>query len=153
MRRAIFFIISTALLALVVSTPIIAKDLVYTNGQQLALDGHDPVAFFTDSKPVPGQSSITATHHGATYRFASEANRTTFTADPDRYAPQFGGYCAFGVSLGSLFPTKVETWQIIDGRLVLNKDLSIKKRFDKNKNKNLAKADKEWPALLAKEGK
>ena len=153
MRRAIFFMISTALLALVVSTPIIAKDLVYTNGQQLALDGYDPVAFFTDSKPVPGQSAITATHHGATYRFASEANRTTFTADPDRYAPQFGGFCAFGVSLGSLFPTKVETWQIIDGRLVLNKDLSIKKRFDKNKQKNLAKADKEWPALLAKEGK
>ena len=153
MRRAIFFIISTALLALVVSTPIIAKDLVYTDGQQVALDGHDPVAFFTDSEPVPGQPSITATHHGATYRFASEANRTTFTADPDRYAPQFGGYCAFGVSLGSLFPTKVETWQIIDGRLVLNKDLSIKKRFDKNKQKNLAKADKEWPALLAKEGK
>lgn len=153
MRRAFTLLTATSLLLLLAVSPAMAKNLVHTTGNQLALDGYDPVAFFTDSKPVRGQASITATHRGATYRFASETNRDTFLSDRDRYAPQFGGYCAFGVSLGSLFPTKIETWQIIDGRLLLNKDLGIKKKFDKNKTKNLAKADSNWPGLVAKEGK
>lgn len=153
MRRYFTILTLTSVLLLLAVSPAIAKDLVYTTGNHLALDGHDPVAFFTESKPVPGKASITANHRGATYRFASAANRDTFNSDKDRYAPHFGGYCAFGASLGSLFPTKIETWQIIDDRLVLNKDLGIKKKFDKNKAKNLAKADKNWPGLVAKKGK
>lgn len=152
MRRAAISLCFISLLLLLAVSPVMAKNLVYTTGNQLALAGHDPVAFFTDSEPVVGLASITASHRGATYRFASEANRKAFTSDPNRYAPQFGGYCAFGVSLGSLFPTKIETWQIIDGRLVLNKDLGVKKKFDKNKAKNLAKADSNWPGLVAKKG-
>ena len=82
----------------------------------IALDGYDPVAFFSVKKPVHGDPGITATHEGATYLFSSEENRDLFQGDPEKYAPQFGGYCAYGVSVNALFPVDVSTWQIRDGK-------------------------------------
>ena len=141
-----------ALLAFLVAvSPIFAADLVNTE-RGLALEGHDPVSFFSDGGPVEGTDSFTATHRGATYKFASQENREAFQADPDRYAPAFGGFCAYGVSVGKLFKVEIETWQIIDGRLVLNKDLKVKTLFDKNRERNFAKASEKWPGLVAKKG-
>ena len=138
---------SLAILLLFASlSPALAAGPVNTQ-DGVALQGYDPVSFFESSGPVQGSAGITASHDGATYRFASAENRADFQADPARYAPAFGGYCAYGVSLGKLFPIEVDTWQVIDGSLVLNKDLEVKRLFDEDRAENFAKARAEWAAL------
>jgi YHS domain-containing protein len=138
--------------ALAVTTQ--AADLVNVSGaSNIAVGGYDTVAFFTDSKPVNGDPGISATYQGATYIFASKAHKELFEAAPEKYAPQCGGYCAFGVSVGALFPVDVSTWQIRDGKLYLNLNKSILKKFNEDFDANVAKAEKNWPTLVAKHGK
>ena len=136
------------------SAAALAGDLVNVSGaSKAALSGFDPVAFFTDSKPVNGSPFIAAEHQGATYFFVSEEHKKLFTNNPDKYAPQFGGFCAFGVALDKLFPVDISTWQIRDGKLYLNLNADILKKFNENFNGNIAKADKNWPGLVSKNTK
>ncbi|MEP3482307.1 MAG: YHS domain-containing (seleno)protein [Fuerstiella sp.] len=131
-----------------------AADLVNTSGASgVAINGYDPVAFFTDKKPVNGNFQIAAKHRGATYFFASEAHKAMFQKNPDKYAPQCGGYCAFGVSVGALFPVDINTWQVRDNKLYLNLNPGILKMFNQDIDSNIAKAAKNWPGLAAKHGK
>lgn len=118
-----------------------------------ALDGYDPVAFFTAKAPVKGDFKITATHKGATYFFASKNNRDAFQTNPDRYAPAYGGYCAVGASLGVLLPVDISTWQVVNDRLVLNYSADVQKMFNKDPESTLKKADAAWPKLVAEHGK
>jgi YHS domain-containing protein len=118
-----------------------------------ALDGYDPVAFFTDKKPVKGDFKITATHQGATYFFASRKNRDAFQANPNRYAPAYGGYCAVGAGLGMLLPVDISTWQVVNDRLVLNYSADVQKMFNKDSQGTLKKADAAWPKLVAEHAK
>lgn len=117
----------------------------------LALQGCDPVAFFTDGKPVPGKTEFHSLWHDATYRFASAEHQTMFEKDSAKYEPQFGGYCAYGVSKGHLAPVKIDAFQIVDGRLLMQYDTSVRKAFNENQSGNLATADKVWPTLAGKE--
>jgi len=133
--------------------PVSAKSLTNVDPGGLALQGYDPVAFFDGGKPVAGLPSITATHEGATYRFATTDHKTAFEKEPAKYVPAFGGYCAFGVAYGGLYPVTIETWQILHGRLVLNKTPEVRAMFDKDKEGNLTKADANWPGLLDKSGR
>lgn len=119
----------------------------------VALDGFDPVAFFTDRKPVNGDFQITSTHNGAQYYFANAKNKAAFDADPDRYAPQYGGFCAFGVAKGALFPVDVSTWQVVDGKLYLNLNPGIQKMFNADVAEALRAAEANWPKLAAKHTK
>lgn len=131
-----------------------AGELVNVSGaSRTALGGYDPVAFFTDSKPVNGSPSITASHQGATYFFASEDHKQVFSENPGHYAPQFGGYCAYGVGLDKLAPVDIKTWQIRDGKLYLNVNSDVLKKFDADFKGNVAKADKNWPGLVQQHGK
>lgn len=130
-----------------------AKDLVNVDRRGLALEGHDPVAFFVDGRPLLGDPAFTASHRGATYRFASREHQALFTADPDRYAPAFGGFCAYALSRGSTAPVEIETWQIFDGRLLLNYNLQVKAKFDVDRAALLARADANWPGLVEAEGR
>jgi YHS domain-containing protein len=149
----------SAIVALAVTAPVVSaqaaadKVLVNVDKRGLALEGYDPVAFFTDGKPVKGTTAYTTRYHGAEYHFASEAHRVLFAADPAKYAPQFGGYCAYGVSRGHAVPVEIDTWQLIDGRLVLNYDQGVKKKFDADRAGNLRLADEKWPGIVEKEGK
>jgi len=136
-----------SLLALLVA-PVFGADLVNAEKSNLALQGYDPVAFFTDAKPMKGDASITATYHGYHYLFASEAHKAEFEQAPDKYLPAYGGYCAFGVSKGKLFPVEIDTWEIVDGRLILQNSQSVKKKFSEDKEGNLRKADANWPKLV-----
>jgi YHS domain-containing protein len=145
-------LVISAILAALVAPSIDAKTLVNKNDGGLALQGFDPVAFFTEGKPVQGRASITSDYEGATYRFATEQDRAAFVNEPAKYAPAFGGYCAMGVAYEHLIPVKIETWQILDGRLILNRNLDVKAEFDKNHAGNLGKADANWPGLLEKNG-
>ncbi len=136
------------------STPLFAADLVNVSGaSRVAIDGFDPVAFLADSKPVNGDPHITAAYQGATYYFATEDHRKLFEQNPGKYAPQYGGFCAYGAALGALFPVDISTWQVRNGKLYLNLNPEILKAFNADFNGNIAKAEKNWPGLVAKNGK
>lgn len=129
------------------------KSLLNLDKAGVAIQGYDPVAFFTDNKPVKGKAEFAAKHHGATYLFASKEHRDAFKADPAKYEPVFGGYCAFGVSRGKLVEVDVDAFQIVDGRLLLQYSKGVRKDFNEDAKGNLAKADANWPGLLEKKGK
>ena len=114
----------------------------------IAIDGTDPVAYFTESRPVAGDPSITLDWNGATWRFASAENRATFEADPEAYAPQYGGYCAYAVSQGYTAPTVPEAWTIHENKLYLNFSRSVRRRWERDIPGHVAMADQTWPAVL-----
>lgn len=131
-----------------------AGDLVNVSGaSKIAVSGYDTVAFFTDAKAVNGSPFISAEYQGATYFFATEEHKALFTASPEKYAPQCGGFCAYGVALGKLFPVDINTWQVRNGKLYLNLNPDILKKFNADFDGNVAKANKNWPKLVAKNGK
>ncbi len=119
----------------------------------LALQGYDPVAYFTVQAAVKGRPEFTSTFQGATYRFRSEKNKAAFDAEPGRYAPQFGGYCAYGVSRGKLVSIDPEAFQVVEGRLLLQYSKGVRDDFNKDTAGNLRKADAQWPQLVEKKGK
>lgn len=120
-------------------------DVATENG--VALKGYDPVAYFTDARPTRGDASISATHEGATYHFASAANRDAFTADPARYAPQYGGYCAWAVAQGYKAPIIPEAWAVVDGKLYLNASRGVQRRWQRDVPGFIATANQVWPTL------
>ncbi|MGH0031372.1 MAG: YHS domain-containing (seleno)protein, partial [Myxococcota bacterium] len=87
-----------------------------------ALQGYDVVSYFQGEKPLPGNGNHVATHDGVTYLFVNEANRSAFQADPERFVPAYGGYCAYGVAVGKKFVGDPNVWEIVDDRLYLNLD-------------------------------
>lgn len=123
--------------------------LVNVDAQHLALEGYDPVAYFTDAKPVKGDAAISAVYRGATYHFASTAHRDMFISDPAKYEPQFGGFCAYAASINKISPVNPEIWQMSDGRLLLQHTPEAYRLFNENTAGNLARADANWPALAA----
>lgn len=130
-----------------------AKELLNLDRQGVAIQGYDPVAFFTDGHPVKGNPQIQSEYKGAKYYFASAEHKAAFDKEPARYEPQFGGYCAYGVSHGSRAPIKIEAWQIVNGRLLMQYDLGVKDDFNKDQQGTLKKADQNWPGLVEKYGK
>jgi YHS domain-containing protein len=133
-------------LTLFLATFALALDPIY-NARGVAIHGYDPVAYFTDGKPVKGASAFEHRWMGATWRFASAENRDAFAADPDRFAPQYGGYCAWAVSRGSTAPSDPQAWTIVDGKLYLNYGTGIQRKWERDVRGNVAKADANWPEL------
>ena len=120
---------------------------------KVALQAYDPVAFFTDSKATKGSPFISTTHGDYRYFFASEEHKAAFEKAPEKYLPAYGGYCAYGISVGKLFPVEIETWEIVDGRLLLQFNQSVKTKFAEHKAENLKNAEMNWPELVAKHSK
>src|SRR5262249_15224640 len=144
---------SIAAFALLTSSAF-AGELVNVSGaSKVAVSGYDPVAFFTEANAVNGSPFISADYKGATYFFAAEEHKKLFAENPAKYTPQFGGDCAYGVSLGKLFPVDINTWQVHDGKLYLNLNAEVLKKFNADLSGNVAKAEQHWPELLKKHGK
>jgi YHS domain-containing protein len=116
----------------------------------VAIQGYDPVAYFTVGKPTPGNAQFEHRWNGALWRFASAANRDTFAADPERYAPRYGGYCAYGVSQGYAVDIDPQAWTVVDGRLYLNYSLGVRGTWSKDIPGHIAKAEANWPGLAGK---
>ncbi len=116
----------------------------------LAIHGYDPVAYFTDGAAVEGKPGITAEHNGATYRFASEAHRTMFLAAPEKYLPQYGGYCAYGTSVGKKFNGDPTAWRVVDGKLYLNLSADVQRKWLEDVAGRIDAADQTWPAIKDK---
>ncbi len=114
----------------------------------VAIEGADSVAYFTEGRHVEGSRDYTHVWNGATWRFASAENRDRFAAEPERYAPQYGGYCAWAISQGKTAGIDPENWNIVDGKLYLNYNASIQERWEADIPGFIAKADANWPGVL-----
>lgn len=121
--------------------PVFAEDGV-------AMRGFDPVAYFVDGRPAKGDPAFRLMHEGAEWRFASVANRDAFAADPARYAPQYGGWCAWAVAQGYTAAIDPDAWRVVDGRLYLNYSRSVQRRWERDIPGHIAAADVNWPRLL-----
>lgn len=130
-----------------------AKELLNLDKTGLALQGYDPVAFFADGKAVKGRPDISAVHEGARYLFASTAHKDEFVQNPGHYTPAYGGFCAYAVSQGHTASVEIDTWQIFQGRLMLNYSQKVKGLFDADRTGYTAKADVNWPGIVEEMGK
>lgn len=119
-------------------------------GAPLAIHGYDPVAYFTKGQAHVGKATFTAVHEGVAYRFASQSNKTTFEKNPQRYAPQYGGYCAFGVSVGAKFDGDPTLWRIVNDKLYFNLNPEIQEKWLEDVPGNIAKADRNWRQIRDK---
>lgn len=122
-----------------------AEEINLSNG--IAVHGYDVVAYFTQGKPIVGNAAFTAQHEGATYQFASAENRDLFAADPAKFAPQYGGYCAFGTAMGRKFNGDPQRWSIVGGKLYLNLDEKVQARWKENIPGFIRGADNNWSVI------
>lgn len=140
--------IPVALLALLALAGIAVGGTVNASGG-VAIEGTDAVAYFTEGRAVAGSGDFTAEWNGATWHFANAANLAAFKGEPDKFAPQFGGYCAWAVSQGYTAKVDPEAWKIVDAKLYLNYSKGVQGRWVKDIPGNIAKAETNWPGLLA----
>ena len=144
-------IISLALIAMAFVSQVQAqRSEVYAPGGK-AIKGYDPVAFFQNSRPVMGADRLSFSWKGATWLFANRSNLQSFKANPEKYAPQYGGYCAYGTSQGHKAPTEVGTWTILNDKLYFNYNEKVKGMWVKDQPGYIQKADKQWPEIKDKE--
>lgn len=116
----------------------------------IALRGYDVVAYFTLGRPTPGKAEFSHAWKGATWRFATAEHRDAFKADPMKYAPQYGGYCAYGVSQGYAVPVDPTAWRIVNGKLYLNFNAGVQSKWAQDIPGYVDTADRQWPAVLKK---
>jgi len=126
------------------------KSEVFIKGDA-AIRGYDPVAYFKAGKPVMGSKQFSYQWRGANWYFANQENLNTFKSAPEKYAPQYGGYCAFGLAEGHKAPTEPDAWTIVNGKLYLNYDKAVQSTWSKDRAKYIVTADKNWPTLKDKE--
>ena len=135
------------LVALLTSTITFAGVDTEVDKNGVILAGHDAVAYFTEKAAVEGYAGISAVHNGAIYHFSSNENRDTFKANPEKYAPQYGGFCAYGAALGKKFDIDGKAFEVLDGKLYVNKNLNVYETWAEDKAENVTEADKKWPNI------
>jgi hypothetical protein len=112
-----------------------------------AIQGYDPVAYFKENKPVKGEDQFTYTWRGAKWKFSNADNLVAFKSDPEKFAPQFGGYCAYGMADGHKAPTSADAWAIVDDKLYLNYNTDVRVMWKEKQQQNILKAKKNWPSV------
>ncbi len=113
----------------------------------VAIDGYDPVAYMAEQKAVKGSAEFTSVHKGSVFHFKNAANRDTFVVNPEKFAPQYAGYCAFGVSRGYKAVTSPDAFTVVDGKLYLNYNLEVKTMWAKDTPGYIGKADGNWATV------
>lgn len=127
-----------------------ATTALNVDAKGIALKGFDPVSYRSPNGPAQGKPELSAKHEGATYLFATAANRDAFKADPGKYAPAFGGFCAMGVALNKKLDVDPQLWRIVDGKLYLNVHKGAQTRWLEDPKGNIAKAAANWPDIKNK---
>ena len=115
-----------------------------------AIRGYDAVAYFTENKPIIGSEQFSFSWNGATWLFSNNKNKESFQKNPEKYAPQYGGYCAYGLSRGYKATTEADAFTIVDGKLYLNYNLDVRSEWNKDQKGYIGKADKNWPEVKTK---
>jgi len=156
LRRAALVGLTVAGLAVAVApSPSFAYDPASTatiniDKDTLILRGYDAVAYQTQNKAMKGMAHYSASHNGATYQFVSAANRDLFKANPAKYEPAYGGFCAMGVALEKKLDGDPELFRVVDGKLFLNVNADVQKAWSRDVPGNIAKAETNWPDIKAK---
>lgn len=151
MTRRITLLVAALLAALGLPSAQAKDAPIYTGTfSNLAVGGYDSVAYFTEGRPVKGDRQYALKHAGAEWRFVSAANRDTFAAAPQRYAPQYGGYCAWAVAQGYTASGDPQYWKIVDGKLYLNYDAAVQAKWERDIPGFIGNADRQWPAVLGR---
>jgi YHS domain-containing protein len=113
-----------------------------------AIQGYDPVAYFTQSQPVKGIKEFSTVYADQSWYFASAENLELFKSNPEKYAPQFGGYCAYGMSRGYKAKTEPDAWTIVEGKLYLNYNLDVRDNiWSEKQGEFIEKANANWPTI------
>jgi hypothetical protein len=147
MRTMVWSLRGLALAALFMASMAAADDRINKDAENLAILGYDTVAYFTDGRPVKGSPEFEYVWHDARWRFASAEHKALFASEPDRYAPQFGGFCTGGVGLGNLAPIDPEAWVIVDGRLYLHYNKEGRDETAADPKAHIASAAESWETL------
>ncbi len=144
-----FYFVIVVLGLVIAASPVNAEQpMVYQQEAGIAINGYDAVAYHKVNEPIEGSESFTTMWNGATWFFVSAENRDLFVADPERWAPAYGGYCAWAVSNNYLASTDPDAFSVVNERLFLNFNKRIRNRWSKNTAKNISKGDKNWPEVL-----
>ncbi len=144
MVRSIALLIGV--ITLVAVGPIYAGEF-NEEGGGVAIKGYDPVAYVNQQRPVKGDESWQSTYKGSKFLFANAANRDAFAAQPERYAPQFGGYCAYGTASGYKVDTKPEAFAVVDGKLYLNYNTRVLEIWNEDRKAKISEAEANWPKV------
>lgn len=152
-RRGLLALVALLALPGVAAAPAMTGKPVNTLGsaEGVAIRGYDPVAYFRQGGPRHGSPEHAVRYDGATWYFASAANRALFLADPERYKPAYGGFCAYGTSRGYLVKIEPEAWSIVEGRLYLNYDLDVRATWSKDTKTYLARSERNWKHLTTRD--
>jgi YHS domain-containing protein len=150
--RKLLTVLAFAIGAFMLAAPAQAEQApVYTGFlSNVAVGGYDPVAYFTDSRPVRGTAQLRTMYQGYEYRFASAEHLAAFRANPTRYLPQYGGYCAWAVAQGYTASGNPNNWRIVDGRLYLNYNDEIQQRWEHDIPGFITQANANWPSVLSR---
>ncbi len=147
MKQSLFALVF--LLSGIISATAQTEEVFAPGGK--AINGYDVVAFFKQSKPVVGMDSLSYTYMDVKWLFATREDLDAFKADPGHFAPQYGGYCAYGAAQGHKAPTKPETWSVVNDKLYFNYNGKVKESWTKDQQALIEKADKNWPELKDKQ--
>lgn len=150
LRAALRLVSAAAALTVIAGSAMAAPAINASGPGKLAIGGADAVAYFADGKPAAGVKDFEFEWMDATWRFASAAHRDAFAADPEKYAPRYGGYCAYAVAKGAVADIDPEAWTIVDGKLYLNFSKSVRTRWREDIPGNIAAADANWPKLKSR---
>lgn len=145
--KAVKLALLGVLVAAVPATQVVAEDAnkrINTDKSGVAIKGYDTVAYFTEGRAVEGKMEFMFSWHGARWYFANAAHRDLFAANPERYAPQFGGFCSMGMTRGMTANADPEAWTIVDGKLYLKFSKATRDQWRPNKAENIKKAEKKW---------
>jgi hypothetical protein len=140
-------------MAVVVAMPVFADNLqkiTNAGSDNVAIKGYDSVAYFTEGQSMKGKPEFTYFWNDANWHFTNAAHRDLFVADPERYVPQFGGFCSMALVVGKVKDIDPEVWTIVDGKLYLNFSKAFRDKFRKNATKNIKKAAENWKGVLKK---
>jgi YHS domain-containing protein len=141
------FLPAVALLVSVVATPVFGQDVTHSTP---GISGYDPVSYFTEGRPQRGNGYHVADYKGVTYAFASEEHKDLFEANPEKYTPAYGGWCAYGVAVGKKFVADPEVWKIVDGTLYLNLDRGIQSKWKKDIPGYIKTGNQNWTEIRDK---
>lgn len=147
LTKALTRTLSRFLMAVVAATPVIAgnpQEMVNTGPDKVAIKGYDTVAYFTEAHPVKGKPEFAFSWNDTQWHFANAPHRDLFAANPERYAPQFGGFCSMALVVGKIKDIDPQAWTIVDDKLYLNFTKAFRDKFRENKTENIEKAEENW---------
>lgn len=139
------------ILFVLVAGNLAAQPVSYFNSNGVAIKGYDPVAYFKQNAAVKGEKQFAYSWQGSEWYFASEENMNAFKAEPARYAPQFAGFCAYGVSENHKSPTEPDAFTIVNDKLYLNYNMKVRELWRKNTDERIKQGETNWATLKDKE--